>query len=54
MSHLLVFIPFPVAALCAWLFHRFNRRRKWFTLGELIFWDIIMLIVLQLIWLIWF
>ena len=54
MSSLAVFIPFPVTALFAWLFYRFNRHRRWFTVGEMIFWDIIVLVVLQLVWLIWF
>jgi hypothetical protein len=31
-----------------------NRRRRWFTIGEIIFWDVIVLIIIQLIWLRWF
>ena len=54
MSTFAVFIPVPVAALFAWLFYRFNRHHRWFTIGEMIFWDIILLVVLQLTWLIWF
>ncbi|MDQ6435320.1 hypothetical protein RB623_14775 [Mesorhizobium sp. LHD-90] len=54
MGSLLTFLPVPAAALFAWAFQRFNRRRKWFTVGELIFWDIVVLVVLQLVWLIWF
>ena len=54
MTALLAFVPLIVSALGWWLFHRFNRSRRWFTPGELIFWDAILLIVLQLVWLIWF
>jgi hypothetical protein len=31
-----------------------NRRRRWFTIGEVIFWDVIVLIIIQLVWLRWF
>ncbi len=54
MSTLIVFLPVPVAVLVGWLFYRFNRERRWFSVGEMIFWDIIVLIVLQLLWLIWY
>ena len=36
------------------LFYSFNRSRRWFSTGELIFWDAIALVILQLVWLIWF
>lgn len=49
-----VFAPLIAAALFGWWFWRLNRRVGWFTTGELIFWDVIALIVLQLFWLIWF
>jgi hypothetical protein len=54
VSTLLALVPLVAAALVWWLFHRFNRSRRWFSLGELIFWDAIVLVILQLIWLIWF
>jgi hypothetical protein len=54
MSVLAAFVPLAAAVLFAGLFLRFNRRRGWFTVGELIFWDVVALILFQLIWLIWF
>jgi biotin transporter BioY len=54
VSKLALLVPLLAAALCGWLFYRLNRRRRWFTIGELIFWNIILLVVLQLVWLIWF
>jgi hypothetical protein len=33
---------------------RLNRRKAWFRLGEVIFWDVIALILVFLIWLRWF
>ena len=54
MTALVLFVPLVAAALCAWLLYRLNRKRRFFTVGELIFWDIIVLVVLQLLWLIWF
>jgi hypothetical protein len=48
------FVPLLLAAI-VWLgFWRVNRKRKWFTLGEVIFWDVIVLILIQLVWLRWF
>ncbi|WP_173933846.1 hypothetical protein [Chelativorans sp. Marseille-P2723] len=48
------FGPLLLAAM-VWLgFWRVNSRRRWFTTGEVIFWDVIALIVIQLIWLRWF
>ena len=38
-----------------WLvFWRLNRKTGWFTIGEVIFWDVIILILIQLVWLRWF
>jgi hypothetical protein len=34
--------------------YRLNRPFGWFRLGELIFWDVILLVLVYLIWLIWF
>jgi hypothetical protein len=31
-----------------------NRKLRWFRLGELIFWDAIILVVIYLVWLHWF
>ncbi|MDW6023633.1 hypothetical protein SAZ10_17940 [Mesorhizobium sp. BAC0120] len=48
------FVPLPLAAI-VWLgFWRVNRKRRWFTIGEVIFWDVIVLILIQLVWLRWF
>jgi len=48
------FVP-PVLAAIFWFgLWRLNRTRGWFTVGELIFWDVVALIVIQLIWLRWF
>ncbi len=47
-------VPIGIAAaLCVGL-HRLNRRRRWFRIGELIFWDVIVLVVVYLLWLRWF
>ncbi|ESX20299.1 hypothetical protein NKI32_27435 [Mesorhizobium sp. M0761] len=54
MSTLLALVPLAAAALVWWLFYSFNRSRRWFSTGELIFWDAIALVTLQLVWLIWF
>lgn len=54
MSTLLAFVPLLAAAFVWWLFYRFNNSRRWFSTGELIFWDAIALVILQLVWLIWF
>ncbi|ESX45698.1 hypothetical protein NLY43_22805 [Mesorhizobium sp. C416B] len=54
MSTLLALVPLAAAALVGWLFYSFNRSWRWFSMGELIFWDAIALVILQLVWLIWF
>jgi hypothetical protein len=48
------FVPLLLAAIIWLVFWKVNQRRPWFTLGEVIFWDVIILILLQLIWLRWF
>jgi hypothetical protein len=48
------FVPLPLAAIVWFGFWRVNRKRKWFTTGEVIFWDVIVLILVQLVWLRWF
>ena len=54
MSPLVHLVPLAIAAL-GWLgLHRLNRRRGWFRIGELIFWDAILLVVIFLVWLRWF
>ncbi|MEP9389452.1 hypothetical protein [Mesorhizobium sp. KR9-304] len=54
MTWPILFVPLAAAILFGGCFWRFNRPRGWFTTGELIFWDVIVLILLQLVWLIWF
>lgn len=51
---LLALAPLGISAVLWWAFARINRTRRWFTLGELIFWDAILLILVQLVWLRWF
>ena len=48
------FVPLLLAAVVWLVFWRVNRRTRWFTIGEVIFWDVIILIVIQLAWLRWF
>ena len=49
-----------VSFRCCWprssgmAFGALNRRNRWFTVGEIIFWDVIVLILIQLMWLRWF
>lgn len=54
MSAVLGLVPVGIAAALCIVLHRFNRRRDWFRIGELIFWDVIVLIVTYLLWLRWF
>jgi len=48
------FVPLLLAAIVWFGFWRVNWTRGWFTAGEVIFWDIIVLILIQLVWLRWF
>jgi hypothetical protein len=50
----LAFMPVGIAAVLWWLLWRVNRDRRWFSVGELVFWDVILLILVQLVWLRWF
>ena len=45
------FVPLLLAAIVWFGFWRVNRHRGWFTIGEVIFWDVIFLILIQLVWL---
>jgi hypothetical protein len=54
MTWLIPAVPLAAAIFFAWWFWRFNRPRGWFSTGELIFWDVIALVLFQLVWLIWF
>ena len=54
MSPLIHIVPLGIATLAAVGLHRLNRGRGWFRIGELIFWDAILLVLIFLIWLYWF
>ena len=54
MSGLVHLVPLAIAAGLGALLHRVNRSRGWLRLGELIFWDVVLLIIVFLVWLIWF
>jgi hypothetical protein len=54
VNPLLHLVPLGIAGL-GWLaLHRLNGRRGWFRIGEVIFWDAILLVVVFLVWLRWF
>ena len=48
------FVPLFLAAVVWVAFWAVNRRRGCFSVGEVIFWDVIVLILIQLVWLRWF
>jgi hypothetical protein len=54
VSPLVHLVPLGIAALGCLALHRVNRRRGWFRIGEVIFWDAILLVVVFLVWLRWF
>ena len=54
MNGLVHLVPVAIAVGVGYLLHRVNRPRQWLRIGELIFWDIVLLIIIFLIWLIWF
>ena len=54
MSALLHLVPLAVAAAIGYLLYRVNKPRQWLRIGELIFWDVVLLIIVFLVWLIWF
>lgn len=54
MSAVAHLTPVLLAAVFWYLLSALNRRRGWFRIGEIIFWDVIILIIVFLIWLRWF
>ncbi len=54
MALLLSLVPLAIATVLATALHRLNRRRAWFRLGELLFWDVVLLVLVELLWLRWF
>lgn len=47
-------IPLGMGSLCWAALHLFNKKVRWFRLGEVIFWDAVILVLIFLIWLRWF
>ncbi len=54
MSGAIHFVPLAIAAGLWFGLYRVNRAKGWFRIGELIFWDAILLILVFLLWLTWF
>ena len=54
VNTILGFVPVGIAAALWFGLHRLNRGRGWFRLGELIFWDVVILVLVYLIWLRWY
>jgi hypothetical protein len=51
---LLAFAPVVIAAVLWAGLWRINRDQRFLSIGEVIFWDAILLILVQLVWLRWF
>jgi len=51
MSPIIHLIPVAFSCLGWYLLYLLNRRKGWFRIGELIFWDAIILILVFLVWL---
>jgi hypothetical protein len=51
MSPIIHLIPVAFSGLGWYLLYLLNRRKGWFRIGELIFWDAIILILVFLVWL---
>ncbi len=47
-------VPVVISALFWYGLYFLNKRKGWFRIGEIIFWDAIILIVVFLVWLKWF
>ncbi len=54
MSTLMGLVPVAIAAAGWYGLYRLNRAKRWFRIGEIIFWDAILLILVYLVWLRWF
>ena len=54
MSLMLGLVPVALAGIGRYGLYRLNRGRGWFRIGELIFWDVILLVLVYLVWLVWF
>ncbi|MHA1154442.1 MAG: hypothetical protein ACTSQ7_17675 [Alphaproteobacteria bacterium] len=47
-------VPVALAGIGWYGLYRLNRGRGWFRIGELIFWDVVLLVLVYLAWLVWF
>lgn len=54
MSDFVHMVPLATAGVLWFALYRLNKHRGWFRVGELIFWDAVLLVVVFLVWLIWF
>jgi hypothetical protein len=54
MSPIIHLVPVALSGIGWYLLYLLNRRKDWFRIGEVIFWDAIILILVFLVWLIWF
>ncbi len=54
MNVVIGLVPVAIAAVGWYGLHALNRRRRWFRIGEVIFWDAILLVLVYLVWLRWF
>lgn len=51
MSPIIHLVPVAFSGLGWYLLYLLNRRKGWFRIGEIIFWDAIILILVFLVWL---
>ncbi len=54
MSIWINLVPLALSAVVWWALSWVNRRRGWFRIGEILFWDVIVLVLIYLAWLHWF
>ncbi len=51
MNSAIHLIPVALSGICWYLVYLLNQRKGWFRIGEVIFWDAIILIIIFLVWL---
>ncbi len=54
MSAAVHLIPVAISAIGWYGIYRLNRGKGWLRIGEVIFWDAILLILVFLLWVKWF
>jgi hypothetical protein len=54
MSVIVGLAPVALAGIGWYGLYRLNHGRGWFRIGELIFWDVVLLVLVYLFWLVWF